>query len=118
MNPDFIQARIDRYAMPDYTPVQSFSGVVFERTHPMNCPHCGCVFFGFQPKDAPFAAYHNPKRENGRRQVCGHPACLDAECDLHRDRFGGYSKACQKVFAPEAAETETKKDSSLKRFGR
>lgn len=64
------------------------------RNHPLECPQCRRVFYGYQPQNYPFEPYRNPCNGGGIRQTCGHPLCTKGEMEEQLKKDPNYLKAC------------------------
>lgn len=92
--------RVLRLAEPDNTPVEGKKGDFWARNHPVCCPQCGNVFYGFQPIDRPFEPGQNPSGlhgTDGSRQTCGHPVCADLEAKAAAEQKSWYRLAAAKT---------------------
>ena len=85
-----------KFLAPDFTPVMA-GGREWHRDHPLPCPVCGVMFFGYQPVGAPFEPYRNSPLDECR-QTCGHPKCWGTEVDRHQKANGDYAANVERFY--------------------
>lgn len=110
-------ARVARYANPDYTPQMGLNGRIWTRTHPLRCA-CGNIFLAFQPEDTPFEPYSNPDPPEGKgmRLTCGNPICHEAEVKRRQHGDPNYRAAAAAYFSAKDENKGQQKVTNLRRL--
>lgn len=86
-------AAVAAFAQPDGT-VEVINRKDWARCHPIICPWCKQVFYGWKPLDADWPGFlEDPEPKKGdrvmQRRTCGHPLCHKSEQNHQFNRMMG-----------------------------